>query len=105
MNVIANTDCGINIEKGSKLCDQIVQTWEFEEDGIDLTTVAKTFNNHTSENFFYDSENIEFTDNVCKVKDEFILNNNLNEETRLYETKLNKSEFITLINLESEVTE
>ena len=103
MNVTANTDYGIKIEKGSKLCDQIVQVWEFEEGGTDLTTVAKTFNNHTSENFFYDSENIEFTDDVCKVKDKFVLNNNLNEETGVYEIKLNKSEFIELISLESEV--
>ena len=95
---------GINIEKGSKLCDKIVQVWEFEEGGTDITTVAKTFNNHTNENFFYD-DNIEFTDDVCKVKDEFVLNNTLNDTTGLYETKLNKSDFIELISLTSEVIE
>lgn len=98
MNVTANTDYGINIEKGSKLCDQIVQAWEFEEGQSDITTIAKTFNNHTSENFFYDN-NIQFNDDVCKVKDEFVLDNILNDTTGLYETKLNKSDFIELISL------
>ena len=101
LNVANGQTCNINIDSGSNLCEQIVQAWEFEEGLDDLITIAKTFNNHTSENFYYEDD-IEFTNEACKVKDKYILENTLNSEG-FYETKLNKNDFIELINLTSEV--
>ena len=103
MNALTDNIYTINIDKGSKMCDQIVQAWEFTEGGQDITTIAKTFNNAEKSNFYYDSEFVEFNENECKIKDKYKLDNTLNSDTGLYETKLNISDFIELVKFGSEV--
>lgn len=99
MNTKADSTYSINITDGSMLCDQIVQAWEFEEGLNDVTTVAKTFDNANTDNFFYD-DNIAFTDNICKVKDEFELGRTLDSTSGLYESEIiNKDNFVELINI------
>ena len=101
MNVVADSTYSINIDKGSKLCDQIVQVWEFEEGTTNITTIAKTFNNAEKDNFYYDSENgIEFTEDVCKVKDEFELSISLNSDGFYESEVINKADFLELIGME-----
>lgn len=102
MNVEADSTYTLNITDGSTLCDQIVQAWEFEEGLSDVTTVAKTFDNTNTDNFFYD-DNIAFTDSICKVKDEFELGRTLDSTSGYYETEIiNKNDFIELIGMEVE---
>lgn len=100
LNVKSDQICSIDIKKGSTLCDQIVQAYNFKEGATDLITVAKTFDNTASENFFYDKENIEFIGDKCKFKDEFILNNSLNSSGFYESPVINKDKFIELIGME-----
>ena len=100
LNVTNGQTCTINIDSGSNLCEQIVQAWEFEEGETDLITIAKTFNNAEKDNFYYNSNEIEFTNSECKVKDKYILNSNLNSDG-FYESEIiNKDDFVDFIGLE-----
>ena len=64
---------------------------------------AKVFNNANKSNFYYDFEFVEFNENECKIKDRYKLDNTLNSDTGLYETKLSISDFIELVKFGSEV--
>ena len=100
LNVVSGQVCTVNIDNGSNLCEQIVQAWEFEEGLDDLITVLKTFNNAEKDNFYYNSNEIEFTNSECKVKDKYIFNSNLNSDG-FYESKIiNKDDFIEIVGLE-----
>ena len=101
MNALTDNIYTINIDKGSKMCDQIVQAWEFTEGGQDITTIAKTFNNAEKSNFYYDSEFVEFNENECKVKDTYKINLTLNNDTGFYESEvINLDKYVDLKNIE-----
>ena len=100
LNVVSGQICTVNIDSGSNLCEQIVQAWEFEEGLDDLITILKTFNNAEKDNFYYNSNEIEFTNSECKVKDKYILNSNLNSDG-FYESEIiNKDDFVEIVGLE-----
>ena len=105
LDVVSGQICTVNIDSGSNLCEQIVQAWEFEEGSQDVITVLKTFDNREVNNFYYNKENVEFNDNECKIKDSYKLNTTLNSNTKLYETKLDKAEFMKLYKISSEVND
>ena len=94
----------LTIESVADMQDQkaFIQVFNYVEGEEDTISTLKEFNNANAENFVY-SEDIVFDDS-CHIKNEYVLNNELNSE-ELYETKLNKNEFIELINLTSEVNE
>lgn len=72
----------------------LVQVYKYIEGEQDIIHTLKEFNNSNSDNFIY-SNNVEFNDS-CHIKNEYIVHSTLNEITGLYETKLNKGEFIDI---------
>ena len=94
----------LTIESVADMQDQkaFIQVFNYVEGEEDSISTLKEFNNANAENFVYDNDNIEFDDS-CHIKNEYTLSNTLNSETNFYETKLNKADFIDLVNLRSEV--
>ena len=95
----------IPIETIADMQDQkaFIQVYKFEEGEQDVISTLKEFNNANKDNFIY-SDNVEF-DDTCHIKNKYVLQNTLNDSTGLYETKVNKTEFLDLFSLTSEVNE
>lgn len=96
----------IPIESVADMQDQkaFIQVFNYVEGEQDKISTLKEFNNANAENFIYNTDNIEF-DESCHIKNKYVLDNSLNNVSGLYETKLDKSKFIELVGLTSEVSE
>ena len=95
----------LTIESVADMQDQkaFIQVFNYVEGEEDTISTLKEFNNANTENFVY-SDDITFDDS-CHIRNKYVLDNNLNSTTGFYETSFNKSEFIDLIKLTSEVNE
>lgn len=95
-------DVATYIELDGEYTSNCVQVSEKLEDETNITATLESYTNNL---VTYKTDNVICTKDGLKIKDEYTLDNVLNEATRSYETKLNKSEFIELISLDSEANE
>lgn len=94
----ANTDIAINSALDISDNKIIVDTYKFVDGTQDIHT-TKVFNNTESHNFFYDKDNVEFTDSM-HVKKEHEYAITLNADS-VYESEIiNKNDFIEILGLE-----
>ena len=106
-NAKANEVYVIELIKQNKLNDLIIQAYEFTQGEQDVVTTLKEFNNSDSSNFYYDKDNVIFTENGCKIKNEYeITSTPSTTEEGLYELNFSKEGFISDIsNISVEVNE
>ena len=99
----ANMQYSINISSGYKECDLLVQAWKFTEGTQNVEGIVKMFNNSDSNNFYY-SDNVEFTDSLCKIKDLFNIKSTVNtgKNNLYFGDEIDVSAFNTLIDIEEE---
>lgn len=95
-------DVATYIELDGEYTSNCVQVSEKLEDETNITVTLESYTNSL---VTYKTDNVVCTTNGLSVKDEYILDNTLNDTTGLYETKFNKGEFVELIKLTSEVNE
>ena len=104
--VVLNVKSGdiIPVETVADMQDQkaFIQVFKFEEGDQDVISTLKEFNNTNEDNFIYNSDNVSF-DDTCHIKNKYTLSSTLNSDTELYETKFNKSEFLNIQSMSSEV--
>ena len=93
--------------KQNKLNDLIIQAYEFTQGEQDVVTTLKEFNNADSSNFYYDKDNVVFTENGCKIKNEYeVVSTPSTTEEGLYELDFSKENFISdITNITVEVIE
>ena len=105
-NAKANQIYTVELIKSNKLNDLIIQAYEFTEGTQDVVTTLKEFNNKDANNFYYDKDNLVFTDEGTKIKNEHEVNSTKNEDTGFYELDLSKEGFIgDIMNISSEGAE
>ena len=103
-NVNENQIYTIDLTTTNKLNDLIVQVYEFIQDEQNVVSTLKKFNNCDSDNFYYDKDNLEFTDEGVKIKNKYEITSTLNTKTNLYEMNLNKEYFTNdITNIHTEV--
>lgn len=95
-------DVAAYIELGGEYTSNCVQVSEKLEDETNITATLESYTNNL---VTYKTDNVICTEDGLKIKDEYTLDNNLNSDTNLCETKFKKSDFIELIGLTSEVNE
>lgn len=97
-NAIANEVYTVELINENKKNDLIVQCYEFIPGEQDLVTTLREFNNTDKDNFYYNTENIEF-DNGMQIKNNYKLNNTQNDD-KFYESELiNKNDFLNIIEI------
>ena len=75
----------------------VIDNYKFVEGESDITSVLKEFNNKKESNFIYNNDEITFNNTSMSIKNEYLLTNNLNNDTNLYESHIiNKSDFIEI---------
>ena len=94
-NAKANEVYVIELIKQNKLNDLIIQAYEFTEGAQDVVTTLKEFNNKDASNFYYDKDNLLFTDEGAKIKDDYEVISTKNEDTGFYELDLSNEGFIS----------
>ena len=106
-NAKANEVYVIELIKQNKLNDLIIQAYEFTQGEQDVVTTLKEFNNSDSSNFYYDKDNIVFTSDGCKIKNEYeVTSTPSTTEEGLYELDFSKENFISdITNITVEVIE
>ena len=106
-NAKANEVYVIELIKQNKLNDLIIQAYEFTQGEQDVVTTLKEFNNGDSDNFYYDKDNLVFTSDGCKIKNEYeVTSTPSTTEEGLYEIDFSKEGFISDIsNISVEVIE
>lgn len=94
-NQIITVDSALDISDNKVL----VQCYKFVEGEKDIISTIKTFNNTEKDNFFYDEDNIEFTDSM-HIKKEHEINSRKNSKG-YYETDvIDKKLLFELVNIE-----
>ena len=79
----------------------VIDNYKFVEGESDITSIIKEFNNKKESNFIYNNDVVTFNNTSMHIKNKYLLTNNLNDDTNLYESDvINKSDFIEI----SEVT-
>ena len=96
-NAKANQIYTVELIKSNKLNDLIIQAYEFTEGTQDVVSTLKEFNNSDASNFYYDKDNLVFTNEGAKIKNEYEVMSTKNEDTGFYELDLSKEEFISNI--------
>lgn len=96
-NAKANEVYTVELIKSNKLNDLIIQAYEFTEGTQDVVSTLKEFNNKDASNFYYDKDNLVFTDEGAKIKNEHEVISTKNEDTGFYELDLSKEGFISNI--------
>ena len=106
-NAKANEVYVIELIKQNKLNDLIIQAYEFTQGEQDVVTTLKEFNNSDSDNFYYDKDNLVFTSDGCKIKNEYeVTSTPSTTEEGLYEIDFSKEGFISdITNITVEVIE
>ena len=103
-NAKANDVYTIELIQPNKLNDLIIQAYEFVQGEQDAVTTLKEFNNKDASNFYYDSNNIIFTEDGAKIKNEYKVASVKNEETGFYELDFSNENFIgSISNIDMEV--
>ena len=93
-NAKANQIYTVELIKTNKLNDLIIQAYEFTEGMQDVVTTLKEFNNKDANNFYYDKNNLVFTDEGVKIKNKHEVISTKNEDTGFYELDLSEENFI-----------
>ena len=93
-NAKANEVYTIELIQPNKLNDLIIQAYEFVQGEQDVVTTLKEFNNKDASNFYYDSNNLVFTEDGAKIKNEYEVASVKNEETGFYELDFSNEGFI-----------
>ena len=91
----ANEVYTVELIKSNKLNDLIIQAYEFTEGTQDVVTTLKEFNNKDANNFYYDKDNLAFTDEGAKIKNIYNVMSTRNEDTGFYELDLSQEGFIS----------
>ncbi len=94
-NAKANEVYTIELISPNKLNDLIIQAYEFIQGEQDVVTTLKEFNNKDANNFYYDKDNVVFTDEGAKIKNDYEVISTKNEDTGFYELDLSKEGFIS----------
>ena len=81
--------------KQNKLNDLIIQAYEFTQGEQDVVTTLKEFNNKDANNFYYDKDNLVFTNEGAKIKNEYEVMSTNNQDTGFYELDLSQEGFIS----------
>ena len=75
----------------------VIDNYKFVEGENDVTSILKEFNNEKESNFIYNNDEITFNNTSMHIKNKYLLTNNLNNDTNLYESDIiNKSDFIEI---------
>ena len=75
----------------------VIDNYKFVEGENDVTSILKEFNNEKESNFIYNNDEITFNNTSMHIKNKYLLTNNLNNDTNLYESDIiNKSNFIEI---------
>ena len=75
----------------------VIDNYKFVEGENDVTSILKEFNNEKESNFIYNNDEITFNNTSMHIKNKYLLTNNLNNDTNLYECDvINKSDFIEI---------
>lgn len=75
----------------------VIDNYKFVEGENDVTSILKEFNNEKESNFIYNNDEITFNNTSMSIKNKYLLTNNLNNDTNLYESDvINKSDFIEI---------
>ena len=75
----------------------IIDNYKFVEGENDVTSILKEFNNKKESNFIYNNDVVTFNNTSMHIKNKYLLTNNLNNDTNLYESHIiNKSNFIEI---------
>ena len=90
----ANEVYTIELIKSNKLNDLIIQAYEFIQGEQDVVTTLKEFNNKDANNFYYDKDNVVFTNEGATIKNEHEVISTKNEDTKFYELDFSKEGFI-----------
>ena len=90
----ANEVYTVELIKTNKLNDLIIQAYEFIQGEQDVVTTLKEFNNKDANNFYYDKDNVVFTNEGAKIKNEYEVISTKNEDTKFYELDFSKEGFI-----------
>ena len=93
-NAKANEVYTIELISPNKLNDLIIQAYEFIQGEQDVVTTLKEFNNKDANNFYYDKDNVVFTNEGTEIKNEYEVISTKNENTRFYELDFSKEGFI-----------
>ena len=96
-NAKANEVYTVELIKSNKLNDLIIQAYEFTEGTQDVVSTLKEFNNSDASNFYYDKDNLVFTNEGAKIKNEYEVMSTKNEDTGFYELDLSQEGFISNI--------
>ena len=103
LNPDVNTPYSIPIGQGEHSENKVlVQAYKFTAGSDDIVETLKIFNNSNKDNFYYDDNNIEFSDGGCHIKNKWNLNLTQNEDGTFITEPINKSDFIGDIELEVE---
>ena len=94
-NAKANQIYTVELIKSNKLNDLIIQAYEFTEGAQDVVSTLKEFNNKDANNFYYDKDNVIFTDEGAKIKNDYEVISTKNEDTGFYELDFSKEGFIS----------
>lgn len=102
--VALNVNIGdtITIESVANMQEQkaFVQVYKYVEGESDVINTIKEFNNANKDNFIC-SNDVTFNDS-CHIKNEYTLESILNSDN-FYEITINKTEFLSLVGINSEV--
>ena len=93
-NAKANEVYTVELIKSNKLNDLIIQAYEFIQGEQDVVTTLKEFNNKDANNFYYDKDNVVFTNEGATIKNEHEVISTKNEDTKFYELDFSKEGFI-----------
>lgn len=96
-NAKANEVYTIELISPNKLNDLIIQAYEFIQGEQDVVTTLKEFNNKDANNFYYDKDNVVFTNEGAKIKNEYEVISTKNKNTGFYELDLSQEGFISNI--------
>lgn len=100
-DVIANEVYIIDLINKNKQNNLIVQCYEFKEGEQDHTTTLRTFNNTDEDNFYYNSDEIEFK-NGMKIKNNYIIANSLNSDYFYESEVINRSDYLEILKIGGE---
>lgn len=92
LEAAANTDIIITFDNFDDLQKYGVDVYKLTDATNDIVQTIKTFDNSESENFFYDSDNVEFTDDM-HIKTTHIYQGVLNSDGYYETAVIDKNEF------------
>lgn len=92
LDVKANETITVGLLEGNTSNNVFVQCYEYEQGEQDIIKTLKVFNNSERDNFYYNEENISFT-NGMEINTEYELSFSLNEDG-LYESDVALNNFL-----------